>query len=84
MIYIKKFFSGEMALNELITHEYDIEHINEGFSDLERGKVGRALIKMGKWDKSVFRIFNYIIFFSPPFFILITSSSNDKYSSIFI
>ena len=46
--YIKKFFSGEMPLNQLITHEYDIEHINEGFSDLEKGKVGRALIKMGK------------------------------------
>ncbi|MED5578500.1 MAG: zinc-binding dehydrogenase [Nitrospinota bacterium] len=46
--YIKKFFSGEMGLSDLITHEYDLEHINEGFSDLEKGKVGRALIKMGK------------------------------------
>ena len=46
--YIKKYFSGEMDLRQLITHEYEIEKINEGFADLENGKVGRALIKMGK------------------------------------
>ena len=46
--YIKKFFSGEMDLHKLITHEYKLEKINEGFADLENGKVGRALIKMEK------------------------------------
>lgn len=39
---------GKLPLEEMITHEYPLEMINQAFGDLERGRVGRALINMAK------------------------------------
>lgn len=47
-LYIDLYMAGKLKLGMLITHEYRLEDINPAFDDLEQGKVGRALIDMGK------------------------------------
>lgn len=44
--YMEWYMSGKMDLTKLITHEYQLESINEAFDNLEQGKVGRSLIQM--------------------------------------
>lgn len=45
-LYVDLYLKGKLKLDDLITHEYRLEQINEAFTDLEKGKVGRALIRM--------------------------------------
>jgi len=40
------YVEGRLPLAELITHEYPLEEINAALSDMEQGRVSRALIKM--------------------------------------
>lgn len=44
--YMDMYSKSKIKLNKLITNLYKLEDINEAFSDLEKGSVGRALIKM--------------------------------------
>lgn len=45
-LYVDLYLAGKLKLDLLITHEYRLEDINQAFDDLERGKIGRALIEM--------------------------------------
>ena len=45
-LYIEKYLSGDLPLEQLITHDYPLEKINQAISDMESGEVGRALIQM--------------------------------------
>jgi len=45
-MYVRLFLSGKLKLDELITHIYSLDNINQALEDLECGKVGRALIDM--------------------------------------
>jgi S-(hydroxymethyl)glutathione dehydrogenase/alcohol dehydrogenase len=42
--YIELYLQGKLKLDCLITHQYPFEDINCAFNDLEKGRVGRALI----------------------------------------
>jgi len=44
--YVEYFLSGELQLNRLLTHSYSLGDINQALDDLEKGKIGRALIDM--------------------------------------
>ncbi|MFN0064681.1 MAG: zinc-binding dehydrogenase [Chlamydiales bacterium] len=44
--YVKLFLQGEFKLRELITHEVELEDINILIEQLERGEVGRGLIRL--------------------------------------
>ncbi len=46
--YVNLFLKGKMDLCSLITHEYSLAEINQSLDDLENGKVGRAVIRMGE------------------------------------
>ncbi len=43
--YADLYLAGKLKLEALITHEYPFEDINQAFEDLEKGNVGRALIR---------------------------------------
>lgn len=45
-LYTDLFLTGKLRLDALITHEYRLGEVNNALSDLEQGKLGRALIKM--------------------------------------
>ena len=45
-MYVDLYLSGKLKLDGLITHTYCLDDINQALDDLERGKVGRALIDM--------------------------------------
>lgn len=45
--YIKMYLAGKLNLSALITHEFPFEKINEALDALERGEVGRAMVRMG-------------------------------------
>jgi S-(hydroxymethyl)glutathione dehydrogenase/alcohol dehydrogenase len=45
-MYINLYLSGKLKLNRLITHIYSLNDINQALEDLDRGKVGRALISV--------------------------------------
>jgi S-(hydroxymethyl)glutathione dehydrogenase/alcohol dehydrogenase len=45
-VYVKYFLSGRMKLDQLITHYYQLAEVNQALNDLEKGKIGRALIDM--------------------------------------
>ena len=47
-LYVNLYLAEKLKLDMLITHEYRLKDINQAFDDLEQGKVGRALIDMGK------------------------------------
>jgi len=51
-LHVDLYLAGKLKLDMLITHEYWLEDINRAFDDLEQGKVGRALIKMGKGNSA--------------------------------
>jgi len=44
--YIRLLTAKKINLNNLITHEYSLENINEAVSTLKGGKAGRIIIKM--------------------------------------
>ncbi|MBI2830612.1 MAG: zinc-binding dehydrogenase [Chloroflexi bacterium] len=44
--YVELFLSQKLKLGELITNSYSLDNINQALTDLEKGKVGRALIDM--------------------------------------
>lgn len=44
--YVDLYMAGKFRLDRLITHIYYLRDINQALSDLERGKVGRALVEM--------------------------------------
>ncbi|MBI1883192.1 MAG: zinc-binding dehydrogenase [Chlamydiae bacterium] len=44
--YANLFLSGELPLRSMITHEYELQDINQAFTELEQGNAGRILIKM--------------------------------------
>jgi S-(hydroxymethyl)glutathione dehydrogenase/alcohol dehydrogenase len=43
-IYAKLYQAGKLPLEKLITHSYSLTEINQALDDLEKGKVGRAII----------------------------------------
>ncbi|MDD5687485.1 MAG: zinc-binding dehydrogenase [Elusimicrobia bacterium] len=45
-LYADMYLSGKLKLDMLVTHTYSLDDINCALEDLERGKVGRALIDM--------------------------------------
>ena len=45
-LYVDLFMQGKLKLEKMITHSYPLAAINDALKDLERGKVGRALIDM--------------------------------------
>ncbi len=49
-MYADLYLAGKLRLDSLITHSYRLEEINQALSDLEGGKVGRALISMAEWN----------------------------------
>lgn len=46
--YVDLYLSGKLKLDRLITHTYSLGNINQALNNLERGKVGRALIDMSQ------------------------------------
>ena len=44
--YVESYKAGRLKLSGLVTHEYTLEAINRAFTDLEEGRVGRALINV--------------------------------------
>lgn len=44
--YAEQYLAGKLKLDKLITHVYTLDQVNESFSELEKGNVGRALIKL--------------------------------------
>lgn len=47
-LYVDLYLSGRLRLDGLITCDYRLEDINQALDDLEQGKVGRAVVEMGK------------------------------------
>ncbi|MFZ1989590.1 MAG: zinc-binding dehydrogenase, partial [Alphaproteobacteria bacterium] len=45
--YAAMFGDGRLPLSKLITAEYPLAEINRAFSDLEGGRVARALVRLG-------------------------------------
>jgi 2-desacetyl-2-hydroxyethyl bacteriochlorophyllide A dehydrogenase len=45
--YINLYNSGILTIDNLITHRYGLEEINEGFDTLMSGNAGRILIRVG-------------------------------------
>ena len=43
--YAEMYLAGKLSLSSLITHEYSLPEINEALAELDRGGVGRALIR---------------------------------------
>jgi S-(hydroxymethyl)glutathione dehydrogenase/alcohol dehydrogenase len=38
--------AGHLMLDELVTREYDLEHVNDAFEALSRGEVARSVLKL--------------------------------------
>lgn len=45
-LYANLYLDGKLALAALITAEYSLEEINQALDDLERGALGRLLVRM--------------------------------------
>lgn len=45
--YAEEYLMGRLKLVKLVTHRYNLEDINIAFAEIEKGVVGRALIKLG-------------------------------------
>lgn len=43
--YVDLYFAGKLKLDEMITHRFRLEEINEAFEALEKGEVGRAIVE---------------------------------------
>jgi S-(hydroxymethyl)glutathione dehydrogenase/alcohol dehydrogenase len=46
-LWADQYLLGKLPLREMITHTYRLEDINQALEDLEKGRVGRALIDLG-------------------------------------
>ncbi len=46
--YAEYYLSGKLQLDRLLTHTYSLDDINQALDDLEKGKIGRALIDMSQ------------------------------------
>lgn len=44
--YVRLIKAGKMTLDGIITHEFDLDHINDAIALLKTGQAGRVLIKM--------------------------------------
>ena len=44
--YIRLIKAGKMTLEGLVTHEFDLDHINDAIDLVKSGKAGRVIIKM--------------------------------------
>ncbi len=44
--YVDLYLKEKLKIKKLLTHQYKLEEVNQAFEDIEKGKVGRALIKM--------------------------------------
>lgn len=45
-MYARRFLAGEAPLSELITHTYALADVNQALTDLDAGKVGRAMLDL--------------------------------------
>ena len=45
-LYVNLYLSGKLKLEKLVTHKYLLDDINQAFTALQQGKVGRGLIEM--------------------------------------
>ena len=45
-LYVDLYQSGRLPLTELISAEYTLETINDGFQALQGGRIARALLKI--------------------------------------
>lgn len=44
--YIELYFAGKLKLDELITHRFGLDEINEAFTAMEKGELGRAIVEL--------------------------------------
>ncbi|MFH1851411.1 MAG: zinc-binding dehydrogenase [Candidatus Neomarinimicrobiota bacterium] len=44
--YVELYLSADLPLERLITHEFTLSEINAAFTELEQGRVGRAIVKL--------------------------------------
>lgn len=44
--YIRLIKAGKMTLEGLVTHEFDLDHINDAIDLVKSGKAGRVIVKM--------------------------------------
>ena len=44
--YAEMFLSGKLKLNELVSHRFNLDQINEALDALERGEVARAILEL--------------------------------------
>jgi S-(hydroxymethyl)glutathione dehydrogenase / alcohol dehydrogenase len=44
--FVDQYMRGDLELESLITHEYQLKDINAAVGDLDKGKVGRAALKL--------------------------------------
>ena len=42
---LRLYEGGQLKLDELITHKYTLDEVNQGYADLEDGKLIRGVIK---------------------------------------
>lgn len=45
--YAQIFKQGKFPIDKLITHTFKLEDVNEAFEEIQKGTVGRAIIKLG-------------------------------------
>ena len=43
--YIELYFAGKLKLDELITHRFGLDEINDAFLAMEKGELGRAIVE---------------------------------------
>lgn len=43
--YVDLYLSGKLKLDKMLTHRFRLEEINDAFSFLEKGEIGRAIIE---------------------------------------
>lgn len=46
--FVDLYLSGRLKLEQLITHSYSLNNVNEALDDLESGRISRALIDMSQ------------------------------------
>jgi S-(hydroxymethyl)glutathione dehydrogenase/alcohol dehydrogenase len=49
--YVEKYLAGEIKLDDFITHNLSLDHINEAFDLMHEGKSIRSVVHFGKSDK---------------------------------
>ena len=43
--YIELYFAGKLKMDELITHRFGLDEINNAFQAMEKGELGRAIVE---------------------------------------